>query len=84
VSQRNIDFGSFPDDPSADAIRTAFEKVQQNFTELYTGTGAGVTSVVAGQGIELGGTGASTGTVVIEADIACIQVQTSTLSLGAR
>jgi hypothetical protein len=82
VSQRNIDFGSFPDDPSADAIRTAFEKVQQNFTELYTGTGAGVTSVVAGQGIELGGTGASTGTVVIEADIACIQVQTSTLSLG--
>ena len=26
MAQQNIDFGTFPDDPSADAIRTAFQK----------------------------------------------------------
>ena len=36
MAQRNIDFGSFPDDPNADAIRSAFEKVQLNFTDLYS------------------------------------------------
>ena len=35
--QKNINFGAFPDDPSADAIRTAFDKTQQNFTEVYAG-----------------------------------------------
>ena len=39
MAQRNIDFGSFPDDPSADAIRTAFQKVQENFTEVFAGLG---------------------------------------------
>ena len=34
MAQQNIDCGTFPDDPSADAIRTAFQKVQQNFTEI--------------------------------------------------
>jgi len=34
MAQQNIDFGTFPDDPSADAIRTAFQKVQQNFNEI--------------------------------------------------
>jgi hypothetical protein len=28
MAQRNIDFGSFPDDPDADAIRAAFQKTQ--------------------------------------------------------
>ena len=32
MAQKNIDFGTFPDDPNADAIRTAFSKVQDNFT----------------------------------------------------
>ena len=36
MAQQNIDFGTFPDDPDADAIRTAFQKVQNNFSELYT------------------------------------------------
>ena len=30
MAQKNIDFGSYPDDPDADAIRTAFQKTQQN------------------------------------------------------
>ena len=39
MAQRNIDFGAFPDDPDADAIRSAFEKVQLNFTEVFAGLG---------------------------------------------
>ncbi len=46
MAQQNIDFGAFPDDPSADAIRSAFQKVQENFDEVFTGiTNASVTSV---------------------------------------
>ena len=37
MAQQNIDFGAFPDDPSADAIRSAFQKVQENFDETLTG-----------------------------------------------
>ena len=46
MAQKYIDFGSFPDDPDADAIRTAFQKVQENFTEVFAGVaGASVASV---------------------------------------
>ena len=41
MAQRNIDFGTFPDDPDADAIRTAFQKVQENFGELFAGVDTG-------------------------------------------
>ena len=37
MSQKNINIGSFPDDPSADAIRTAFEKAQENFNNQQEG-----------------------------------------------
>ena len=82
MSQQNIDFGTFPDDPDADAIRTAFQKVQNNFNELYTTATAGsVTSVnqSAGAGIQVN---SPTGNVVVTANIACVQVSTSTLSIG--
>jgi hypothetical protein len=82
VSQRIIDFGSFPDDPGADAIRTAFQKVQQNFTELYTGVQEqGVASVnnTPGAGITVT---SPTGNVVISANIACVRVSSSTLAVG--
>jgi hypothetical protein len=82
MSQQNIDFGTFPDDPDADAIRTAFQKVQNNFNELYTTASAGsVTSVnqSAGAGIQVN---SPTGNVVVTANIACVQVATTTLSIG--
>ena len=82
MAQRNIDFGTFPNDPDADAIRTAFDKVQQNFTELFTGMqDQAVLSVnqTPGAGIVAYPT---TGNVVISANIACLQVRTSTLSIG--
>lgn len=83
MSQKNIDFGNYPDDPDADAIRTAFQKVQDNFTQLFAPVGAesAVTSVnrTPGAGITVN---APTGNVVISANIACVQVHTSTLSIG--
>ena len=83
MSQQNIDFGTFPDDPSADAIRTAFQKVQNNFDQLFSNTiivGV-VTSInkTAGAGITVN---QPTGEVVVSANIACLQVSTSSLKVG--
>ena len=83
MSQNNIDFGTFPDDPSADAIRTAFQKVQNNFDQLFSNTiivGV-VTSInkTAGAGITVN---QPTGEVVVSANIACLQVSTSSLRVG--
>jgi hypothetical protein len=83
MSQQNIDFGTFPDDPSADAIRTAFQKVQNNFDQLFnTSVVSGVvTSVnrVPGAGITVN---QPTGEVIVSANIACVQVSTSSLKVG--
>ena len=82
MSQQNIDFGSFPNDPSADAIRTAFQKVQNNFNQLFTDISSqAVLSVnqTPGAGISVN---SPTGNVVVSANIACVQVQSSTLGIG--
>ena len=82
MAQRNIDFGSFPDDPNADAIRTAFDKVQQNFTELFSGLQEqAVLSVnrTAGTGITVN---APTGNVIVSANIAQVRIQSTTLDLS--
>ena len=82
MAQRNIDFGSFPDDPNADAIRTAFDKVQQNFTELFSGLqDQAVISVnrTAGTGTTVN---SPTGNVIISANIAQVRIQSTTLDLS--
>jgi hypothetical protein len=82
MSQQNIDFGTFPDDPAADAIRTAFNKVQNNFDQLFgANANATVTSInrTPGAGITVN---YPTGNVVVSANIACVQVSTSSLSIG--
>jgi hypothetical protein len=82
MAQRNIDFGSFPDDPNADAIRTAFDKVQQNFTELFSGLqDQAVISVnrTTGTGITVN---APTGNVIVSANIAQVRIQSTTLDLS--
>ena len=40
MSQQTINIGLNPNDRSGDLIRTAFDKVNQNFTELYSAIGA--------------------------------------------
>jgi hypothetical protein len=82
VSQQNIDFGTFPDDPNADAIRTAFTKVQQNFTELYDfQRDLGVLSInrTPQPGITIN---SPTGNVLIRANISQVTMQTTSLGLG--
>jgi hypothetical protein len=80
VSQQNINFGTFPDDPGSDAIRIAFQKVQNNFNQLFTSLQSeAVLSIVAGPGISIN---SPTGNVLISANLAQVQVQTTTLSIG--
>ena len=82
MAQQNIDFGTFPDDPSADAIRTAFNKVQNNFDQLFgANANTTVTSInrTPGAGITVN---YPTGNVVVSANLACLQVSTSSLKMG--
>jgi hypothetical protein len=82
MSQKFIDFGTFPDDPDADAIRTAFQKIQDNFTEVYAGiTGTSVTSInrTPGAGVTVN---SPSGEVIISANISNIQMFTNTLKMG--
>jgi hypothetical protein len=83
MAKKNIDFGSFPNDPNADAIRIAFQKVQSNFDELYNQlrTRIGVTSLnkIPGVGVTVN---QPTGDVILSANIACVQVSTNSLSMG--
>ncbi len=82
MAQQNIDFGTFPDDPSADAIRTAFQKVQQNFNEIYDSTAnAAVLSVNRSPGVGIT-VDSPTGNVVVSANIASISVSSVTLKVG--
>jgi len=82
MAQKNISFGSFPNDPDSDAIRTAFQKVQENFNEVYAGVeNKAVSSInrIPGQGITVN---SPTGNVTISANLACVQVSTFTLSVS--
>lgn len=82
MSQQNIDFGAFPDDPSADAIRTGFQKTQENFNQLFSAVGtSAVLSVnrTAGAGITVN---SPTGNVVVSANIASVRFSSSQLRFG--
>jgi hypothetical protein len=74
MSQQLIDFGAFPNDPAADPIRAAFQKVQNNFTELYQTTSTtGVVSLTTTNGLTQN---RINGNVVIAANISNITIQT--------
>ncbi len=75
MAQQNIDFGSFPNDPAADPIRSAFQKVQDNFTDLYaTQFSSGVVEITAGAGLAQN---RSNGYVSMTANISNITIKTS-------
>lgn len=75
MAQENIDFGSFPNDPDADAIRSAFQKVQNNFSEIYSITvSTGVVSIQPGTGITIN---QPQGNIVVTANLHSITIQTS-------
>lgn len=82
MAQQFIDFGSFPNDPTADPIRAAFQKIQDNFTDIYnTTSSAGVITLQTGAGLaQVGGT---SGNILIISNIPSITIQTaSSLLVG--
>jgi hypothetical protein len=82
MAQQNINFGTFPDDPNSDAIRIAFTKVQENFTELYNfQRDLGVLSInrTPQPGITIN---SPTGNVLITANISQVTLQSTSLGLG--
>ena len=62
MGKQVIGIGTTANDGTGDAIRTAFDKVNQNFTELYTDDAGDVNSVAAGTGITVNQT---TGAVTV-------------------
>lgn len=74
MAQQFIDFGTFPNDPAADPIRSAFQKIQNNFTDLYNATiTAGVAELTVGPGLAQNRT---IGNIYITANIPNITIQT--------
>ena len=63
MTQQIINVGTAPNNGTGDPARTAFQKCNDNFTELYAG-GSGVTSIIAGTGISVD---QSTGNVTVTA-----------------
>jgi nitrogen fixation protein len=55
MAQQVINIGSAPNDGTGDQLRTAFDKCNDNFTELYAGSGGGgVPYTGATQNVDLG------------------------------
>ena len=55
MAQQTINIGTVANDGTGDPLRTAFDKANDNFTELY-GMGGDITGVTAGDGLTGGGT----------------------------
>jgi len=55
MAQQTINIGTVANDGTGDPLRTAFDKANDNFTELY-GFGGDITGVTAGDGLTGGGT----------------------------
>jgi hypothetical protein len=74
MAQQNIDFGTFPNDPSADPVRAAFQKIQENFNELYTTTfSSGVAKIEVGPGLNVT---SNTGNIFMTTNFSNISIQT--------
>jgi hypothetical protein len=81
MAQELINFGSYPNDANADPVRVAFNKVQNNLTELYTASvSENVKTLTVGAGLSQDVT---TGNVRIAANIPSITIQTgNSLRIG--
>jgi hypothetical protein len=53
MAKQTINIGTTANDGSGDPLRTAFDKVNDNFTELYTDDAGDVGSIIAGTGISV-------------------------------
>jgi len=62
MAKQTINIGTAPNDGTGDPLRTAFDKVNDNFTELYSDDAGDVNSIIEGAGISVD---QSTGDVTI-------------------
>ena len=46
MAKQTVDIGTYANDGTGDSLRTAFDKINDNFTELYDGAGGGNTSAL--------------------------------------
>lgn len=53
MAKQTINIGTGPNTKTGDPLRTAFNKINQNFTELYDGTGGGNTGAITFEGIAI-------------------------------
>ena len=53
MAQQTINIGTSANDGTGDPLRTAFDKVNDNFTELYNDDAGDVGSIIAGTGISV-------------------------------
>lgn len=53
MSQQIINIGALPNDGTGDPIRVAYGKINNNFTELYSGFSQYVSRIIAGSGVSI-------------------------------
>lgn len=53
MAQQIINIGALPNDGTGDPLRTAYGKINNNFTELYGGFASYVSKIVAGSGVTI-------------------------------
>jgi hypothetical protein len=58
MTQQTIDIGTGPNTGTGDPLRTAFTKLNENFTEVYNTTNSNYTSAVTGLSVTASGTSA--------------------------
>lgn len=84
MAQQNIEYGNFPNDPSANSIRVSFEKIQNNFDELYgnlSNISGNVSRVTAGPGIVAN---PATGNVTVSALFSSLTVHSNTIQVSGQ
>jgi len=64
MAKQVINIGTVANDGTGDPLRTAFDKVNDNFTELYNDDAGDVNSLVAGTGVSVS---SATGDVTVTA-----------------
>jgi hypothetical protein len=84
MAQESINYGSFPNDPSANTVRDAFIVTQNNFTQLFTSaaTSANVAQIVAGAGISVSPAN-GVGNVTVTANLNSLKIRSNTLSVSS-
>ena len=80
MAKQNINVGSSPNDRSGDSLRSAFQKINANFTELYTALGLDVAPLNLGAFEFSGSTLSTTDSSAITIDQAT--TVTSDLTVG--